>query len=203
MKTESLIVMYLVFQIALAVVVRRTIRVVSSELGKGEGGVSFGGRTAILRATGISKIAAWMIFLVALILFLVFILDTWGSIEGFSWQSTIAAACLIAGTSWTPWLLILLVYAKAYAVNEIGITRYSPWSRTMTLRWEEVTGIGFIPFYDMFVVKSHRGRILISPLLNNIQDFAQGVIDRVPRKMWKKSDRLIEKASKGPFRPDW
>jgi len=203
MKTAFLLLVYLVYQAGLLLLVRPKIRSVNDQLGKGEGGVSLGGRTAILTARRSSKIAAWFIFLTALVLLLVFILDTWGRIEEFSWSSVIAAAVLVLGVTWLPWTLILIIYAKVYAVSDFGITRYSVWSSTLTLRWEEVARIGFIPFYDMFVVKSERGRIFISPLLEGIQVFAQGVVDHVPEGKWKDCRKLIERALKGSFRPDW
>jgi len=140
---------------------------------------------------------------VFLVLLVMPILDAWERIEGFSWFSfAFGAAWLLCGSA-APWLLIVWVYGPAFIVSKEGITKISTWRKSTVVRWNEITSVRFVPLYDMFVVRSPKGRMSISPLLVNIDSFAKGVIENVPKNKWQESEKDLTKALSGPFRPDW
>lgn len=203
MNTLVLPIVFVIYQVLLALIVRRRLLVVRRTIGKGEGGVSVGWPTAILSAGRISRIASWLVVLIFLLISFASILAASGNTESFTWSSVILGVEIVLAFTWVPWLLVLVIYGSAFAVGDFGIIRYSPWRKVTGLQWEDVSHIGFVPMYDMFIVRGGHGRFFISPQLENIQYFAQGVIDRVPRRKWKDSGKLIERSLKGPFRPDW
>jgi hypothetical protein len=200
-KTEFLILLYVLFQILMFVAIRGWIA--KGDLMRvRQATLTSGGAVALATGT-LSRRIAWGVLIVFLVLLVMPILDAWEGIEGFSWFSfAFGAAWLLCGSA-APWLLIVWVYGPAFLVSKEGITKISTWRKSTVVRWNEITSVRFVPLYDMFVVKSPKGRMSISPLLVNIDSFAKGVIENVPKNKWQGSEKYLTKALSGPFRPDW
>ena len=202
MKTELLLLIYVLFQIVMTVAIRRWISD-RNAMHADKATSSSGGSATILTTGKTSRRVAWGVLLVFVLFIIIPILDSWKAIEGFSWTSVAFGAAWLIGGGAIPWLLVVWVYGQAFLVGKTGITKISPWRGVTNVQWNEITAVRFVPLYDMFVVKSTRGRMSISPLLMNIDSFASGILKNVPKEMWQEAETNLRKALSGPYQPDW
>lgn len=101
----------------------------------------------------------------------------------------------------TPWLLLVEPYGNIRVVTRNGILRLSPWTGTSFVYWDRIESVRWIPLIDNFLVSTRDGFFFVTPVYDNLNVFARGIMDNVPAERWARAERKLRKALGGPFQP--
>jgi len=72
-----------------------------------------------------------------------------------------------------------------HRIGRDGITRHSPWSGELFVRWGEITNVTYRASAQWIVVHSPRGKVRISEYLSGLPSLARGIMDNVPQEKWE------------------
>ena len=81
--------------------------------------------------------------------------------------------------------LTVETHGVQHRVSEVGFQKGSPWSRDYFLPWPEVQRISFNRNASGYVIRSWRGKIRISMVLDGLQDFLHIARRNVPPDRWQ------------------
>ena len=76
-------------------------------------------------------------------------------------------------------LLLIEVTRVQIVVTDEGLTRFSPWSGTLTLKWIDVESVGYSAINRWFVVAGQGQTIRVSRYLGGIETFVETVWRKV------------------------
>ncbi len=117
------------------------------------------------------------------------------AVWGFPWRSSnmmnLAALCFLT-TSIIAGLLLIEVTRVQVVMTEDGITRDSPWSQSVTLRWIEIERVRYSSVNRWFIVEGAGKAIRVSRHLANIGAFAAAVRHRVAAERWVGAASVID-----------
>ena len=117
------------------------------------------------------------------------------------WERMSALILVMCLCGLGPWLLLVEPVGSARVITKRGILKQSPWTGTSFVPWDGIESIRWIPILDNFFVRSNIGTFAVSPVCENLDKFAQGVIFHVPRSKWTRAEKKLTKALAGPFQP--
>jgi hypothetical protein len=83
------------------------------------------------------------------------------------------ALSLLAG------LLLIEVVRVHIVLTTDGITRHSPWTGSVSVKWSEVKRVRFSPLNRWFVIVSDSATIRVSLFLTGQKEFTQALLDNI------------------------
>lgn len=161
---------------------------------------------AILKFSDDRKKAIWVFALFLMGFF--FVLEVIGAIfapfepretylERIGTLTALLCLCGLVG----PYILFIEPYGNIRVVTLNGILKRSPWTGTSFIRWDEMKSVRWVPILDNFFVTSMKGLFAVSPVYENLDKFADGVMKNLPRAKWIHAEEMLDRASRGPFQP--
>ena len=87
-------------------------------------------------------------------------------------------------------LLLIEVTCVQIVVSEEGLTRFSPWSKPVTLKWIEVERVSYSPLNRWFIVEGAGHTIRVSRHLADIDVFAQTLRRKLAAERWATATAL-------------
>lgn len=113
---------------------------------------------------------------------------------------SIAVFSVFMGLIGIPCLLLFIEFRYAhYGVGQLGIRKNSPWTARLFLLWSEIDAITYSASSGWFILRSQKGKIRLSVLLNGLKDFAVLVGEKVPGEKWAAAKDQIESLASGRF----
>jgi len=119
--------------------------------------------------------------------------------EQVSWDFILFLAVIFSISGASLWVIIFGVYGVNHIVTADGIVKHTAWTRSLSISLEQVKSVRWIPFFDSFLVRTDHNWFLVSPFLENLDCFAKGVMNNVPKEKWSGAMEKLEKASSGSF----
>jgi hypothetical protein len=204
MKFEVFAVISVLYQVALFFLIRRLVKAresyVQSLVDSWKESSKDYPYPAVLKHGGWRK----KVILAAAAYFIVFIQATFlgvgSSLESSSWSWIAFGLGLNLGFAWVPWALVAEEYGMLILFDDEKITRLSPWSKELTVRWWDIESVTYWSFWHWFTIKTNEGTIRVNTILENLGSFARLMVESVPRAKLRVSEGTLTKAVNGPFR---
>jgi len=198
MKKEILVLSYCLIHLAILSVVRSSLWRkwrLRAQVAGDEG-------YSVLRYSDFRRNAGWFLSALLLALLLASYLCPWDFYEQLPWVEFTAGSALLLAGSLAAWYPVIESQGRLILVRDEGVRAISPWSRSISFKWNEVTSLRWIPILpENFVIRTTRGIMFVSPVLLNLDIFAKQVMRNVPRERWMSSEKMLRKAERGPFEP--
>lgn len=202
MKFETFVIVSLLYQVVLLFLVRRWIKARNNHVENSVGSWSTRdeGYPLILRYSDFRRKVLVVIAACMIVLIQVTFLASGGSLETFSWSSIVFGIGLNLGLAWVPWAVVAEAYGIFVLFDDEKITRISPWSRELTVRWSDVMSVTYWSFWNWFSIKTDKGVIHVNTVLENLNGLTAIMVQSVPTARIRISDEILAKALNGPFR---
>jgi hypothetical protein len=92
-------------------------------------------------------------------------------------------------------LLLIEIVRVRIVVTEDGITRYSPWTGTASVKWGDIRGVRWSPYNRWFVLRTGVATIRVSRSLEGIDTFAATLRRRVAAEHWVQVSEELNEVS--------
>jgi len=85
------------------------------------------------------------------------------------------------------------LYGVSHRITSNGIQKHTPWSRDLTLRWNEVRSVSYNIGMNWYVVEGAAGSVRISRYIDGLNDFAEAIRTNLPAMKWSQAERYFPK----------
>lgn len=154
-----------------------------------------------LRYASWRRIGAWFVsFFAAVVVFAILIVDNWSSLNDAPSLDLLIFGPLFCAAGVIAWYFVAEANGTAHVITERGIARRSPVLKNVFIDWNEIQEISYSSYVESFVIRGTDTKMTISTTLENIHQFAQLALRRVPTERRQAAGKMLERAEKGPFR---
>jgi hypothetical protein len=81
-------------------------------------------------------------------------------------------------------LLLIEIVRVRIVLTEDGITRYSPWTGTVSVKWNDIKSVRWSSYNRWFVLRTDAATIRVSRSLEGIEVFADTIRRKVAAERW-------------------